>query len=200
MYPQNFCGGVGSIFCESNIFMSMDFYLTTCLSFLIKLDMLHMAPLIDIVSYVIAWDKFKPVLNPRVFLGLMVCHVHLCARLELKALHAMVGRGRANFFKKEFRVTRYIIWKMNFSAGLSLFTNLVLKNLGSVFGCVILMLIHRFFSNLCGYFDFSAVTFWYYNTTHILTGKPLVGISPIGMEFMFSEYILGQYLTVIWCD
>ena len=32
-------------------------------------------------------------------------------------------------------------------------------------------------------------------TTH--TGKPLVGISLIGMELMFSEYILGQYLTLI---
>ena len=29
------------------------------------------------------------------------------------------------------------------------------------------------------------------------TGEPLVGISPIGMELMFSEYILGQYLTLI---
>ena len=29
------------------------------------------------------------------------------------------------------------------------------------------------------------------------TGKPLVGISPIGIEVMFSEYILGQYLTII---
>ena len=33
-----------------------------------------------------------------------------------------------------------------------------------------------------------------YNTH---TGKPLVGISLIGMELMFSEYILGQYLTLI---
>ena len=29
------------------------------------------------------------------------------------------------------------------------------------------------------------------------TGKPLVGISAIGMELIFSEYILGQYLTQI---
>ena len=29
------------------------------------------------------------------------------------------------------------------------------------------------------------------------TGKHLVGISPTGMELMFSEYILGQYLTLI---
>ena len=35
------------------------------------------------------------------------------------------------------------------------------------------------------------MTFSYY-TTH--TGKRLVGISPIGMELMFSEYILDQYL------
>ena len=33
------------------------------------------------------------------------------------------------------------------------------------------------------------------HNTH--TGKPLVGISLIGMELMFSEYILGQYLTLI---
>ena len=32
-------------------------------------------------------------------------------------------------------------------------------------------------------------------STH--TGKPLVGISSIGMKLMFSEYILGQYLTLI---
>ena len=29
------------------------------------------------------------------------------------------------------------------------------------------------------------------------TGKTLVGISPIGMELMLSEYILGQHLTLI---
>ena len=29
------------------------------------------------------------------------------------------------------------------------------------------------------------------------TGEPLVRISPIGMELIFSEYILGQYLTLI---
>ena len=32
-------------------------------------------------------------------------------------------------------------------------------------------------------------------STH--TGKPLVGISPIGLKLMFSEYILSQYLTLI---
>ena len=32
---------------------------------------------------------------------------------------------------------------------------------------------------------------------NIQTGKPLVGISLIGMELMLSEYILGQYLTLI---
>ena len=49
---------------------------------------------------------------------------------------------------------------MNFSAGLSLFTNLVLKNLGSVFGY------HTGDSNIQhykfeqpGYYNFSAVTF-----------------------------------------
>ena len=36
---------------------------------------------------------------------------------------------------------------------------------------------------------------WLIYNTH--TGKTLVGISPIGMELMFSEYILGQYLTLI---
>ena len=29
------------------------------------------------------------------------------------------------------------------------------------------------------------------------TGKPSVGISPIGMELMFSEYIQDHYLTLI---
>ena len=33
-----------------------------------------------------------------------------------------------------------------------------------------------------------------YNT---YTGKALAGISPVGMELMFSEYILGQYLTLV---
>ena len=33
-----------------------------------------------------------------------------------------------------------------------------------------------------------------YNTH---TGKTLVGISPIGLELMLSEYILGQYLNLI---
>ena len=33
-----------------------------------------------------------------------------------------------------------------------------------------------------------------YNTH---TGKIFVGISPIGIELMLSEYILGQYLTLI---
>ena len=41
--------------------------------------------------------------------------------------------------------------------------------------------------------------------THIYTGKPLVGISLIGMELMISEIILGQYLTqisdvIIWFE
>ena len=35
---------------------------------------------------------------------------------------------------------------------------------------------------------------WLYNTHN---RKPLAGISSIGMELMFSEYILGQYLTLI---
>ena len=45
-----------------------------------------------------------------------------------------------------------------------------------------------------GCYDFSAVTFSNF-ITH--TGKPLVEISPIGTELMSSEYILGQYLTLI---
>ena len=36
---------------------------------------------------------------------------------------------------------------------------------------------------------------WLIYNTH--TGKTLVGISPIGMELMFSKHILGQYLTQI---
>ena len=45
-----------------------------------------------------------------------------------------------------------------------------------------------------GHYDFSAVTF---SNCITHTGKHLVGISPTGMELMFSEYILGQYLTLI---
>ena len=44
-----------------------------------------------------------------------------------------------------------------------------------------------------GYYDLSAATFSNY-ITHIL-GK-IVGTFPIGMELMFSEYILGD-LTLI---
>ena len=59
---------------------------------------------------------------------------------------------------------------MNFSAGLSLFTNLVLKNLDSVFGCRTDSSIRIYntisFSNLATN-DFSAVTFSNY-ITHIL--------------------------------
>ena len=44
------------------------------------------------------------------------------------------------------------------------------------------------------YNAFSAVTFSNYNTH---TRKPVLGISPIGIELMFSEYVLGQYLTLI---
>ena len=70
---------------------------------------------------------------------------------------------------------------MNFSPGLSLFINFVLKTLGSVFGCHTNSWIQIY--NTISYI------------THILGN--LVGISPIGMELMFSEYILGQYLTLI---
>ena len=85
---------------------------------------------------------------------------------------------------------------MNFSAGLRPFTNLVLKNFGSVFGCHTDSSIRSYtisFSNLAAMIYCSDVLKLY--NTH--TGKPLVGISLIGMELMFSEYILGQYLTLI---
>ena len=42
-----------------------------------------------------------------------------------------------------------------------------------------------------GYYDFSVVTFSNYITN---TRKPLVGISPTGIELMSRKYILGQYL------
>ena len=44
----------------------------------------------------------------------------------------MVGACAKKIFKS---LSNYINWKMNFSAVLSLFTNLVLKNLDSVFRC-----------------------------------------------------------------
>ena len=100
----------------------------------------------------------------------------------------MVGACVNDFSRVQ---SNYIIWKMNLSAGLSLFINLVIKNLGSVFGC------------------HTDSSIWIYNTCCICSfftsfSKPapmtLVGISPIGMELMFSEFILGQYLTNIWCD
>ena len=85
---------------------------------------------------------------------------------------------------------------MNFSAGLSLSTNLVLKNLGSVFGCHTdsSIRIYDIKFQQPGYYHFSAVSLKLFKT-HI--GKTLVGISATGMESMFSEYILGQYLTLI---
>ena len=86
---------------------------------------------------------------------------------------------------------------MNVSAGLSLFTNLILKHLGSVFGCYTDSSIR-----ICNTISFSILAtmilvsdFLKLYNTH--TGKLLAGISPIGMELMFSEYILGQYLTLI---
>ena len=75
---------------------------------------------------------------------------------------------------------------MNFSPGLSLFTNFVLKTLGSVFGCHT-----NSWIQIYNTISFSTIRY----ITHILGN--LVGISPIGMELMFSEYILGQYLTLI---
>ena len=71
---------------------------------------------------------------------------------------------------------------MNFSAGRSLLTDLVLKNLGS--------------ATVIPIYDTMISVQWLSEIiTH--TGKPLIGISPIGMESMFSEYILGHYLTLI---
>ena len=51
---------------------------------------------------------------------------------------------------------------MNFSAGLSLLTDLVLKNLDPVFGCHTDSLIRIYDTKFQqpGYYDFSAVTFW----------------------------------------
>ena len=71
---------------------------------------------------------------------------------------------------------------MNFSAGPSLLTNLVRKHLGSVFGC---------------HTNSSVGTYNTISSSNLATMKPLVGISPVGMKLMFSEYILGQYLTLI---
>ena len=49
--------------------------------------------------------------------------------------------------------------------------------------------------NFLNYFEFKPFLHPELYNTH--TGKTLLGISPIGMELMFSEYILGQYLTLI---
>ena len=74
----------------------MDFYLTTCLSFLIELGMVWQTLI------VIAWDEFKPVLHPEYFWEQWYIYL-LCARVELKALHH--GWGLCQNFFKEFRVT-----------------------------------------------------------------------------------------------
>ena len=67
---------------------------------------------------------------------------------------------------------------MNFSAGLSLFANLVLKNLGSVFGAILIYQYEnrRYKLQQPGYYDFSAVTFSSY-IIHVL-----------GMEFLQLEW------------
>ena len=70
---------------------------------------------------------------------------------------------------------------MNFSAGLSLY-----KLCSKKFGLSIWVSYLFIDTN----YNFLKL----YNTH---TGKPLVGISATGMESMFSEYILGQYLTPI---
>ena len=81
---------------------------------------------------------------------------------------------------------------MNFSAGISLFTNLFLKNLCSVFGCHTDSLIQIYsttsFSNLAAIIY--CIDFLKLYNTH--TGKHLVGISLIGMELMISEYYPGS--------
>ena len=70
---------------------------------------------------------------------------------------------------------------MNFSAGLSLY-KLCSKKFGlSIWVSYLFVDTNYNFLKL-------------YNTH---TGKPLVGISAIGMELMLSEYILGQSLTLI---
>ena len=47
-----------------------------------------------------------------------------------------------------------------------------------------------------GYYNFSAVTFSNYIT--LTLGNPKLEILQLfGMELMFNEYILGQYLTLI---
>ena len=79
---------------------------------------------------------------------------------------------------------------MNSSTGLRLLGDLVLQNLGSVFGCHTdsSIRIYNIKFQQPGYYDFSAVSLKLFNT-HI--GKTLVGISAIGTESMLSEYILG---------
>ena len=76
--------------------------------------------------------------------------------------------------------------------------------MGSVFGCHTdsSIKIYNTMFYQPDYYDFRPVLSQIIQTHN---GKPLVGISPIGRELMFSEYILGQYLTLIsqrkiWCD
>ena len=57
---------------------------------------------------------------------------------------------------------------MKFSAGLSLFINLVLKYLGSVFGCCtdsLIQIYNIYKFQQPGYYDFSALTFSNYITS-----------------------------------
>ena len=108
----------------------------------------------------------------------------LRARVELKALHH--DWGLCQFFLRVW--SNYIIQKMNFAAALSLFTNLVLKHLGSIFGChneLIDTNIRHCEFQQPAYYHFSYFLKLY--NTH--TGKALAGISPTGMELIFSEYI-----------
>ena len=82
-----------------------------------------------LTDIVITWDEFKTALHPQYFWEWYI--YLLCARVEKKTINH--GWGLCEIFFEEFRVTT--LSEKCFSAGPSLFRNLVLKILGSLFGC-----------------------------------------------------------------
>ena len=102
----------------------IDFYLRTCLSFLIKLDMASQTLRLPEMN-------LSQFFTQSIF-GNDGTYIYCVLKWNWRP-YTMVGACVKKIFLSVW--SNYIIWKMNFSAGLSLFANLVLKSLGTVFGC-----------------------------------------------------------------
>ena len=114
---------------------------------------------------------------------------YICCVLEWNWRPSTMVGACAKIFLKSLEWLHYLNNKL-FSWSKSFYK----KKLGSVFACHTDSSIQIYntisFSNLS-----KILGQWLLQVILTHTGKDLVGISSIGMELMFSEYILGQYLT-----